>query len=59
LKEKIRKLEKKYKYKDWWREMTRETNGSGQFLISEETRFLEEWLPISEEADYDEGDIPF
>ena len=46
-------------YKDWWRAMTRETNGSGQFLISEETRFLEQWLPISEEADYDEGDIPF
>lgn len=59
LKERIRKLEVKYKYKNWWRTMTRETNGTGEFLKQPGTVFLEEFLPTTDDTDYSIGDIPF
>ena len=62
--DRIRVLEKKYRYKSWWSAMTREYNGvffkqkppdePGGFIDD-----LEDWLPSQDETGYDSGEFPF
>ncbi len=58
----IRNLEKRYQRRDWWRQSTRDTDGTGEFIplpIDTDPETFEFFFPSDVEADIDEDEFPF